>query len=78
MLPFDRKRLKAYCRQHNIGCLEVKKRGVDIEPNRLAREIASAGDEPATIFLAPIGGQVMAIVTRRIHPTQPGPNLVPA
>jgi hypothetical protein len=69
MLPFDRKRLKAYCRQHNIGCLEVKKRGVDIEPNRLARQLASSGDERATILVAPIGGQVMAIVTRRIHTT---------
>lgn len=76
VLPFDRKRLKAYCREHRLGRLEVKKRGVEVDPNRLARELASAGDEPATILLAPAGGKVVAIIARRLN--QPGPNLVPA
>jgi hypothetical protein len=66
VFSFDRKRLKAYCREHRLGRLEVKKRGVDVDPNRLARELACRGDEAATILLAPIQGKVMAIVADRV------------
>ena len=67
VLPFDRKRLKAYCREHHLGRLEVKKRGVQIEPNRLVRELGSSGDEQAVILLAPVSGRVVAIVARRVR-----------
>ena len=38
VLPLDRKQLKAYCREHAIGRLEVKKRGVPIDPERCERK----------------------------------------
>jgi hypothetical protein len=66
VLPFDRKRLKAYCRERGLGRLEVKKRGVDVDPNRLALELAASGDEQAVILLAPLNGKVAAIVARRV------------
>jgi hypothetical protein len=65
-LPLDRKQLKAYCREHRIGRLEVKKRGVDIEPEELRREIAGEGDESATVLVVRMGASVRAIVTKRI------------
>lgn len=66
VLPLDRKQLKAYCRAHGIGQLAVKKRGVDIDPNRLVRELAADGDEEAVILLAPVNGKVLAIVAKRV------------
>lgn len=60
--PFDRKRLKAMLRQRRIGRLEVKKRGVDVDVERLRRELRVPGDEAATLLIAPIAGQVTVIL----------------
>jgi hypothetical protein len=65
-LPLDRKQLKAYCREHQIGRLEVKKRGVDIEPEGLRREIVGKGDESATVIVVRMETSVRAIVTKRV------------
>jgi hypothetical protein len=67
VLPLDRKQLRDYCRQRSIGRLEVKKRGVQIDPERLRREIISRGDAHATLLVAPLGGQVRAMVARRLR-----------
>ena len=66
VLPLDRKQLKAYCREHNIGRLEVKKRGVPIDPERLRKEVIASGDCEATLIVTPAKGAVRALVTRRI------------
>jgi hypothetical protein len=66
VLPFDRKRLKASCREHGLGRLEIKKRGVEIDPQRLRTEVIGDGDSDATILIAPIDGQVRAIIAKRM------------
>jgi hypothetical protein len=66
VLPFDRKQLKAYCRQHHIGRLEIKKRGVEIDPAVLRKEIAGEGDGEATIVISRVGDRVRAIVAQRL------------
>jgi hypothetical protein len=71
VLPLDQKRLRAWCRQRGIGRLEVKKRGVDIDPERLRKSVAGQGDEAATLIVAPLGGQVRVIVARRVNPPPP-------
>ncbi|MDX1948249.1 MAG: hypothetical protein SFU86_22855 [Pirellulaceae bacterium] len=67
VLPLDRKQLRAYCRERGIGRLEIKKRGLDIEPEKLRREIVAAGDAAATVLLAPVGGAAKAIIARRLE-----------
>ena len=66
LLPFDRKQLRAYCRQNCLGRLEIKKRGVDFDPERLRKEIAGDGDNEATMIVTPVAGQVRAIVSQRV------------
>jgi SAM-dependent methyltransferase len=66
VLPLDRKQLRAYCRERRLGRLEIKKRGADIDPERLRKEIASEGDEEATIIVAPVSGKTRALITRRL------------
>jgi hypothetical protein len=68
LLPLDQKQLKAYCREHRLGRLEVKKRGVVIDPERLRKQVVSQGEESATLFVTPIRGQVRTIVARRVSP----------
>jgi hypothetical protein len=68
--PFDAKRLKAHLRQRRIGQLEIKQRGVGIDPEQLRQQLTVPGDEIATLFLARRGKRVMALLTRRVRPGQ--------
>ncbi|MCU0878631.1 MAG: hypothetical protein MUF06_12670 [Pirellulaceae bacterium] len=65
VLPLDRRQLRAHFRERHIGRLEVKKRGVDLDPERLRKEVSAEGDESATLLICPIDGRVQAIVARR-------------
>ncbi|HMC10779.1 MAG TPA: hypothetical protein VKH44_05795, partial [Pirellulaceae bacterium] len=49
-----------------LGRLEIKKRGVDFDPERLRKEIAGDGDNEATMIVTPVAGQVRAIVSQRV------------
>lgn len=72
VLPFDRRQLKWLLRERRIGHLEVKKRGVEVVPAQLVRELRVPGDEAATLFVVRRGKKVSAVLTRRIrHSTQP-------
>ena len=66
LLPFDIKRLKAVLRERGIGRLEIKKRGVDIDPAQLRRKLRVPGEESATLFLARQGKTITALLTRRV------------
>jgi hypothetical protein len=68
ILPFDRKQLRAYCRERSIGRLEIKKRGVEVDPERLRKEIAADGDNAATLLIAPHEQKTRVFITcRRAH-----------
>ncbi len=54
-LAFDRKKLKAYLRERNIGILEIKKRGSDIVPEELRKELAPKGKGAATLVVTRVG-----------------------
>jgi hypothetical protein len=50
-LPYPLKRLRAALRQRDIGALTIKKRGVDVEPARLRRDLGLRGSAEATLLL---------------------------
>jgi len=54
-LTFDRKKLKARLRELNIGVLEIKKRGADIVPEQLRKELALKGNKSATLIVTRVG-----------------------
>ncbi len=62
VLPFDRKQLKAYIKQNDIGTLEIKKRGTDITPESLRKELSPKGKNKATLIVTRIGDAHKAIV----------------
>jgi hypothetical protein len=66
VMPYQIKALKAWLRARNIGRLEIKKRGIDIDPARVQRELQVPGDEQATLLLCRIRGKVTAILARRL------------
>ncbi len=65
LLPFDLKRLKAAVRTHGVGTVEIKKRGVVVEPAELQRQLRLKGDHPATLLLFPHAGQTWVAVAHR-------------
>ena len=61
-MPFDRKKLKAYLRERNIGTLEIKKRGADIVPEQLRKELQLKGENAATLVVTRVGDAHRAII----------------
>jgi SAM-dependent methyltransferase len=65
-LVFDRKKLKAYLREKNIGVLEIKKRGADITPEHLRRELDPKGTESATLIVTRVDGAHRVLIVRAL------------
>lgn len=67
-LPTDESKLKKELRTRGIGTLEIKKRGVDIDPAILRRRLSLKGANSATLFLTRIAGRHVALLAERIRP----------
>jgi hypothetical protein len=65
-MAFDRKRLKAYLRERSIGVLEIKKRGADIVPEQLRKEMALKGENAATLIVTRVGDAHRVLVVEPI------------
>ena len=63
-MSFDRKKLKAYLRERNIGTLEIKKRGVDVVPEQLRKEMSLKGEVAATLILTRVGDDHRALIAQ--------------
>ena len=64
VLPFSVKRLKAFVRDQRIGNLTIKKRGVDIDPAVLWKQLHPAGPESAILIVTRVPGAHIAVVAR--------------
>jgi hypothetical protein len=65
-LPLDVKQIRAWAQSHNIGTLEIKKRGVDIDPAEFRKKLSLSGKDSATLILTRIGDERMALVAQRV------------
>jgi hypothetical protein len=65
-LPFHLKALRAWIREAQIGVLEIKKRGVDIDPADLRRRLRLAGPNTETVVISPTPKGVIAAVVQRV------------
>lgn len=63
-MAFDRKKLKAYLRERNIGTLEIKKRGIDVVPEQLRKEMSLKGEIAATLILTRVGDDHRALIAQ--------------
>ncbi len=73
IVPFDVRQLKAYLRERGCGTLEIKKRGVDVDPHALRKQLRVPGDEQATLLITPYQGRHVALVAERIRSEKPVP-----
>ncbi|MFH8252078.1 SAM-dependent methyltransferase [Microbacterium sp. B2969] len=65
-LPADTKRLGKALRDRGIGRLEIKKRGVDIDPAVLRKSLALRGAGSATLIMTRIGKRRVALLADRV------------
>lgn len=65
-LPIDERKLRAALSARGIGTLEIKKRGIDIDPALFRKKLALKGDRSATLILTRVAGKRTAILADRL------------
>ena len=65
-LPLDERTLARELRARGIGVLEIKKRGVDVDPARFRRKLGLAGRGSAVLILTRIQGRHRALLAERV------------
>ncbi|MFL1999939.1 class I SAM-dependent methyltransferase [Microbacterium sp. A1-JK] len=65
-VPSDTRALAKVLRARGIGTLEIKKRGVDVDPATLRGKLRLHGDDSATLLLTRIGSRRLALLADRV------------
>jgi hypothetical protein len=65
-LPLDVRQVRGLLEARGIGRLEIKKRGVDVDVEKLRRALAMRGEAEGCLILARRGDRVTAVLTRRV------------
>lgn len=65
-LPADPRKLAQALRARGIGTLEIKKRGVDVDPARFRTQLGLRGSASATLVLTRIAGARAALLVERL------------
>ncbi|OMH34991.1 class I SAM-dependent methyltransferase [Tersicoccus sp. Bi-70] len=55
VLPFHLKTMRAWVREHRVGTLEIKKRGIAQTPEQIRRDLAPKGSGRATLIITRLG-----------------------
>lgn len=72
-IPYDVKALKRLVAERGIGTLEIKKRGIDVDPAALRKTLAPKGSREATVILTRVKGRRSALLAERDDPVGPSP-----
>lgn len=69
--PYTERELRRWAQEQRIGTLEIKKRGLDLDPAALRRRLRLRGDRAATVVLTRTDrGAVLIVVRRRPDPPE--------
>jgi len=66
VLPADEKKLRIALAERRIGTLEIKKRGVDVDPATLRTRLKLKGTESGTLVLTRAAGHKVALLVERV------------
>lgn len=64
--PWDERVLKRELAARRIGTLEIKKRGVDVDPAQLRKKLSLKGLESATLIVTRVAGRHTALLAERV------------
>lgn len=65
-LPYKEKVLRRWIRDHGIGRLEIKKRGIEVDPAQLRRRLRPSGDAAATMIITRTPDGAAVYIGRRL------------
>jgi hypothetical protein len=65
-LPYPERELKRALRDRDIGTLEIKKRGVEVDPASLRARLSLRGTAAGTILLTRVAGRHTALLVERV------------
>jgi predicted RNA methylase len=65
-LPYGVKPLRAAMRERGIGVLEIRKRGIAVEPDQLRRSLRLTGSRSATLVLTRVDATPIALLCHRV------------
>ncbi|WP_311258819.1 class I SAM-dependent methyltransferase [Microbacterium sp. WCS2018Hpa-9] len=65
-MPANPKAISAVLKANDVGSLEIKKRGMDIDPAAFRKKLTLRGDRSATLILTRVGDQRRAILADRV------------
>ena len=65
-LDHDERVLRRWVREHDVGAIEIKVRGLDVDPAVLRRRLKPAGKQSATLVLTPTVAGARALVVERL------------
>ena len=68
VLPYKFADLKKWVREEGIGVVEIKKRGVDVDPAALRKSLPLKGPNEATVIITRVGGKRVALIASRLKP----------
>lgn len=71
-LPASEQALKKALRERGIGTLEIKKRGIDVDPAALRKRLGLRGERSATVVLTRVAGRHEALLVERPAPADAG------
>ncbi|MDO5682138.1 MAG: class I SAM-dependent methyltransferase [Propionibacteriaceae bacterium] len=66
-MPWRERELRRWARDNDIGVLEIKKRGIEIDPAALRRRLKLTGTRSATIVITPTLGAAQVLVVNRLE-----------
>src|SRR5210317_660364 len=66
-LPLNEKAISRYLSERSIGSLEIKKRGVDVDPQLMRKRLKLKGSGAATLIATKVGGARKALVCEPIR-----------
>jgi hypothetical protein len=73
VLPYQEKGIRRWLQQHGIGTLEIKKRGIDVDPAQLRRRLPLSGPGSCTLILSRTPTGAVAVLARRLPARPPAP-----
>jgi THUMP domain-like len=65
--PYDERQLTRELASRNIGTLEIKKRGVDIDPASLRKRLHLTGEISRTLIVTRVGDDRVALLCERVY-----------
>lgn len=67
VIDYSVSRLRAELRRRKVGIVEIKKRGVDIDPAALRKQLKPTGPYSISVLLARVGERRLAILADRVQ-----------